>query len=95
VVLNAAGTTGLSAATASNDDPLVLADFSQYLIVDRMGTEVVTAPVYGANGRLAGQTQFVAFWRVGADLLVGDAGRLLRVQLWRQGACRSTSADHS
>jgi HK97 family phage major capsid protein len=81
-ILNAAGTTGLSSATASNDDILVLADFSQsYAIVDRIGGLLVTDPlVKGAQNRPTGQYGFFYFWRVGGGLLDGgNSARLLRV----------------
>ena len=56
-ILNAGGTTGLSSATASNDDILVLADFSQsFGIVDRIGGLLITDPlVLGTNRRPTGQ----------------------------------------
>lgn len=70
----------LSTATASNDDVLVLADLNQYLIADRIGISIAYNPlVIGSNRRPTGEAGFFAFWRVGANLLVNDAGRLLRV----------------
>lgn len=70
----------LSTATASNDDVLALVDFSQYLIADRIGMSVAYNPlVIGANRRPTGEVGWFAFWRTGANLLVNDAGRLLRV----------------
>ena len=80
-ILNAGGTTGLSAATASSDDVLVLGDFSQaYCIVDRIGgTIIVDQMVRGANRRPTGQTSFTYYWRVGGGTLNADAARLLRV----------------
>lgn len=70
----------LSTATASNDDILVLGDFSNYLIVDRVGMEVVYNPlVLGSNRRPSGEVGWAAFWRVGADCTNADGFRLLRV----------------
>jgi len=71
----------LSTATASSDDILVLGDFSQgFLIVDRVGMEVVYNPlVLGANRRPTGEVGWAAFWRVGSDVPNADAFRLLRV----------------
>ena len=70
----------LSAATASNDDILVLGDFSQYLIADRIGMSLVYEPlVKGSNQRPTGEVGWYATWRNGGDVLVNDAFRLLRV----------------
>jgi HK97 family phage major capsid protein len=70
----------LSSATASSDDVLILGDFSEYLIVDRVGMEVVYNPlVLGSNRRPTGEVGWAAFWRVGADVTNADAFRLLRV----------------
>ncbi len=79
---NAGGTTGLSAATASSDDILILGDFSQgYQIVDRIGMEVLFNPlVIGPSAqRPTGQVSWTAFWRVGARAVNADAFRMLRV----------------
>ncbi len=79
---NAGGTTGLSAATASSDDILILGDFSQgYQIVDRIGMEVLFNPlVIGPSAqRPTGQVSWRAFWRVGARAVNADAFRMLRV----------------
>ncbi|MCH7704861.1 MAG: phage major capsid protein [Planctomycetes bacterium] len=46
----------LSAATASNDDVLVLGDFSRFLIVDALGPTIVHNPiVLGSNRRPSGE----------------------------------------
>lgn len=66
--------------SGSNDDVIVLGDFSQYLLVDRMGMEMVYNPlVLGSNRRPTGEVGWVAFWRHGADSLVDDAFRMLRL----------------
>lgn len=73
-------TASLSTATASNDDILILGDFRQYLIADRIGMSLVYEPlVKGASFRPTGQVGWYATWRTGADVLVNDAFRLLRV----------------
>lgn len=70
----------LSSATASSDDILILGDFSEFLIVDRVGMEVVYNPlVLGSNRRPTGEVGWAAFWRVGADCPNPDGFRLLRV----------------
>jgi HK97 family phage major capsid protein len=80
-MLNAGGTVGLSAATASSDNVLILGDFSQYVVVDRMGLEVVYNPlVVGASPlRPTGQVSWTAFWRTSADSIVDAAFQMLRV----------------
>lgn len=73
-------TATLSAATASNDDILVLGNFSRYTIVDRIGMETVYNPiVLGGNRRPTGEVGWGAFWRVGGDTTDNNAFRLLRV----------------
>jgi HK97 family phage major capsid protein len=71
----------LSAATASNDDVLVLGDFKAgYYIVDRIGFSVAYNPlVIGANRRPTGEVGWFGSWRVGARAVVPSAFQLLRV----------------
>lgn len=71
----------LSTATASNDDVLILGDFSQgFLIVDRIGMEIVYNPlVLGSSRRPTGEVGWAGFWRVGSDVPNPDAFRLLRI----------------
>lgn len=70
----------VSAATASNDDVIVLGDFKQYYIVDRIGMSVAYNPlVIGANRRPTGEVGWAAFWRVGGDCVNADAFRMLRL----------------
>lgn len=69
----------LSTATASNDDVVILGDFRQYYIIDRIGMSVAYNPlVIGANRRPTGEVGWAAFWRVGADCVNADAFRMLR-----------------
>lgn len=73
-------TATLSAATASNDDVLVLGDFKQYVVADRIGVSLVYEPlVKGTNQRPTGQVGWYATWRTGADTTNADAFRMLRV----------------
>jgi HK97 family phage major capsid protein len=66
-------------ATGTNDI-LLNGDFSKYLIVDRIGMTVAYEPlVKGASQRPTGEVGWYAFWRVGANVLVPDAFRVLRV----------------
>ncbi len=78
---NASGAVGLSAATASTDNVLVLGDFSGFQIVDRVGMEVVYNPlVIGASAlRPTGQVSWTAFWRVGSDCTNAKAFVMLQV----------------
>lgn len=70
----------ISAATASNDDLIVLGDFSQYFIIDRIGMSVAYNPlVIGTNRRPTGEVGWAAFWRVGARTVNADAFRMLRL----------------
>jgi len=70
----------ISTATASNDDLVVLGDFSQFYIVDRIGMSVAYNPlVLGANRRPTGEVGWAAFWRVGSRTVNADAFRLLRL----------------
>lgn len=66
--------------SGSNDDVIVLGDFKQFYLVDRMGLELVYNPlVLGSNRRPSGEVGWVAFWRHGSDSVVDDAFRMLRV----------------
>jgi HK97 family phage major capsid protein/HK97 family phage prohead protease len=59
---------------------MVFGDFSNFLIVDRVGMSVELVPhVMGANGRPTGQRGIYAIWRNNAKLLVPNAFRALVV----------------
>jgi HK97 family phage major capsid protein len=60
---------------AANDYALLFGDFSQYVIVDRIGAtlEVVPHLFGGVARRPTGQRGFLQHWRVGADVLVPQA----------------------
>lgn len=62
---------------ALNDRWLVLGDFEQFLIVDRIGMTVDLIPhLFGANQRPTGQRGLYAFWRNNCKVLVSDAFRV-------------------
>lgn len=70
----------MSNAVATANKILLVGDFSQYLILDRIGMTVQFEPlVKGSNGRPNGQVGWFAHWRVGGGVLVPDAFRLLKV----------------
>lgn len=74
-VSNMDGTLG-----TGNDDILMIGDFKNYLIADRLGMAVQFDPmVRGSNRRPTGAVSWWAYWRTGADCLNTDAFRLLRV----------------
>lgn len=77
---NAGGTTGLSSATSSNDQLLVFGDFSNMIVVDRIGMEIVQNPlVVDTSARPTGQVGWFAIWRSSSNVLVDDAFRLLTI----------------
>lgn len=66
--------------SGSNDFVLVLGDFSNYKIVDRVGVEIMYQPmIMGASQRPTGQAGWFAFWRTGADVLTSNAFKVLKV----------------
>lgn len=66
--------------TTAADYLLIGGDFSQYVVVDRIGLTVQFVPaVFGANRRPTGEVGWFARWRTGADLVVPDAFRLLNL----------------
>lgn len=63
---------------AQNNYILLLGDFKQFYVVDRIGTTMVYEPlVKGAAGRPTGEAGWFAYWRVGSDTVNPDAFRLL------------------
>ena len=74
--------TSLSGTVATGNKIAVAGDFSQYLIVDRVGMSVMYEPMVkdSATARPTGQAGWFAYWRVGADALVPSAFRTLTVQ---------------
>ena len=73
-------TSSLSAATASTDSVLVLGDFTQYVIVDALGSTILFDPlVKGSSRRPTGEVGWVSFFRTGSDATDTSAFRLLQV----------------
>lgn len=67
-----------STVAGTNDRALVLGDFSQFLIVDRVGMSVELVPhLFGTNRRPTGQRGIYAIWRNNAKVLVPNAFRFL------------------
>ena len=71
--------TTMVSTTTTGSKNLLLGDWSQYLIVDRIGMSVLYEPMVKAtaNGRPSGQGGWFAFWRVGADVTTASAFRVL------------------
>jgi HK97 family phage major capsid protein len=70
--------TSMSAVTTTGASPLLLVNWGDCTVVDRLGTTVEIPNVFGSNGRSTGQRELTARWRVGADIDNTDAGRVLR-----------------
>lgn len=71
----------MNGAVSAGNDILLLGDFRQYYIIDRVGMTMVYEPlVKGSNGRPTGEAGWFAYWRVGAGVVNPDAFRLLRVK---------------
>lgn len=59
---------------------LAYGDWSQYVIVDRVGSRIELIPnLFGANRRPTGQRGAFLWFRVGADVVVPNAFRMLNV----------------
>jgi HK97 family phage major capsid protein len=71
--------TSMVSTITTGSKNLLLGDFSQYYIVDRIGMSVIYEPLLQdqATGRPAGQGGWFAFWRVGADVSTTSAFRVL------------------
>ena len=66
------GTTGVA-------NIMVVGDFRNYVIFDRIGVRVVQNPVVvGANRLPTGQSGTIWYWRTGADSVNDNGFRLLR-----------------
>ena len=64
--------------TENGNGFLVFGDFSQFLIVDRVGMSVELVPhLFGANQRPTGQRGLYAIWRNDSKILVPNAFRIL------------------
>jgi HK97 family phage major capsid protein len=61
--------------------PLIVGDFSGFLIVDRLGMSIELIPhLFGANGRPTGQRGLYAIWRNNSIILNANAFRVLKVK---------------
>jgi len=68
----------MTADAGEGDRYIVFGDFSQFLIVDRIGMSVELVPhLFGANRRPTGQRGLYAIWRNGSMVLVPNAFRVL------------------
>jgi HK97 family phage major capsid protein len=68
-------------ANAANSTLAILGDFSQFLIVDRIGMTVEMVPhVLGASRRPTGQRGVYAVWMNNSKILVPDAFRRLSMK---------------
>jgi len=67
-----------STASGTNKKFLVLGDFSNYVVCDRIGTTIeLVLHLFGASGRPTGQRGFFMWKRVGADSVDDGAFRYL------------------
>lgn len=72
--------TAINPAATADNFILVLGDFRNYVIVDRVGMSVEYIPhVFGANRRPTGQRGWYCYWRVGADSVNDDSFRMLSI----------------
>lgn len=71
----------MTSVVGNGNNILLVGDFSQYYIVDRIGMSVIYDPLIRSTGnnRPTGQAGWFAFWRVGADVVNADAFRLLQL----------------
>lgn len=71
----------MDSTVATGSNIALIGDFSEYLIVDRIGMVVQYNPlVVGSNGRPNGKVGWFAYWRTGAGVLDPGAFRLLQVK---------------
>lgn len=70
-----------NAAATANNYLIILGDFSNYVIVDRVGLSVELVPhLFATNAnRPNGQRGLYAYWRVGADSVNDNAFRMLNL----------------
>ncbi|WP_155945195.1 phage major capsid protein [Mycobacterium marinum] len=69
-----------NAAVTATTYPLVLGDWSRFIITDRVGATVELVPhVFGPNRRPTGERGFFAWFRTGSDVLTNEAFQALSV----------------
>lgn len=70
----------INAAATANNYVLIYGDFSEFVIVDRIGSTIELIPnLMGANQRPTGQRGAFLWFRTGSDVLVTQAFRMLDV----------------
>lgn len=70
----------MTSTVTTGSNLLLAGDFSEFLIVDRVGTTMRYDPiVVGSNQRPTGQSGWFAFWRTGSDVTNANAFRVLKL----------------
>jgi HK97 family phage major capsid protein len=70
----------INAAATADNYLLAYGDWSNFVIVDRIGTTIELIPnLVGANRRPTGQRGALMWFRTGSDVVVNEAFRLLDV----------------
>ncbi|MGH4012202.1 MAG: phage major capsid protein [Pseudonocardiaceae bacterium] len=70
----------INAAATANNYLLLYGDFTNFVIVDRIGTTLELVPhLFGANQRPTGQRGALLWFRTGSDVVVPNAFRMLDV----------------
>ena len=70
----------INAGATESNYSLVIGDWSQFVIADRIGSTIELVPhVFGSNRRPTGQRGFFCWFRTGSDVMVDNAFRLLNV----------------
>jgi len=71
----------MTGTVANGNNILLVGDFTQYYIVDRIGMSIIYDPLIRSTGnnRPTGQAGWYGIWRVGADVVNPDAFRLLQL----------------
>jgi HK97 family phage major capsid protein len=71
----------MDSAIVAGSKPLIVGDFSNFLIVDRLGMSLELIPhLFGANGRPTGQRGLYAIWRNNSIVLNSNAFRVSKVK---------------
>lgn len=77
---NMRGTSDVDTGATADNHILLVGDFEQFVIVDRIGTTVEFVPhLVGANQRPTGQRGFLMWFRTGSDVTSINAFRALNV----------------
>lgn len=70
----------LNTAATENNYALLYGDFTQFVIVDRVGSTLELVPhLFGSNRRPTGQRGALLWFRTGSDAVVDNAFRLLNI----------------